>query len=276
MCPICKKNGAFIIKKGFFRGSKNKRIQRYLCKLCCKTFSDQTAHPSYRLRKWYLRQRIFSEICSAVSQREMSRKMGIHQDTIALYLGRMATIAQKRNASFCENNRSREVVFDEMETFEHTKCKPVSIVVVVDNKCRTLLSLETAQMPAKGRIAAKARRKYGPRVDKRPEALRKTMKKLVGNTELKILKSDQNPRYPYLIRKTLPKVIHVAYKGRRGCIVGQGELKEGGFDPLFNLNHTCAMIRDFIKRLTRRTWCTTKKITRLQWILELYMYFFNQ
>jgi len=36
---------------------------------------------------------------------------------------------------------------------------------------------------------------------------------------------------------------HRTVKGRRGSIAGQGELKKIGFDPLFSLNHTCAMLR---------------------------------
>jgi hypothetical protein len=53
--------------------------------------------------------------------------------------------------------------------------------------------------------------------------------------------------------------------------VGQGELKRGGFDLLFALNHSCAMVRDNLKRLSRRTWCTTKRPDRLQCLLNLYI-----
>ena len=30
-------------------------------------------------------------------------------------------------------------------------------------------------------------------------------------------------------------------KGRRGCVIGQGELKRGGYDPLFALNLNYAL-----------------------------------
>jgi hypothetical protein len=58
--------------------------------------------------------------------------------------------------------------------------------------------------------------------------------------------------------------------------VGQGELKRGGFDPLFSLNHTAAMFRDRLKRLSRRTWCTTKRPDRLQLLLDLYAWYHNE
>src|SRR5690606_17518952 len=91
-----------------------------------------------------------------------------------------------------------------------------------------------------------------------------------------VIKSDKAPRYPRYVKQYFPNAKHEESKGRRGCVVGQGELKAGGFDPLFFLNHGCAMVRDNLKRLTRRTWCTTKDASALQDILDLYMCYHNQ
>ncbi|MGZ3656152.1 MAG: hypothetical protein ACXWR1_04035, partial [Bdellovibrionota bacterium] len=49
-----------------------------------------------------------------------------------------------------------------------------------------------------------------------------------------------------------------------------GELKEGRYDPLFSINHTCAMFRANVNRLIRKTWCTTKSQERLRSHLILY------
>lgn len=91
-----------------------------------------------------------------------------------------------------------------------------------------------------------------------------------------VIKSDENPHYPPLIRELFPRGEHLRYKGRRGCVVGQGELKRGGFDPLFSLNHTAAMFRANVNRLFRRTWCTTKKREALTAHLALYSLYHNQ
>ncbi|MBD67124.1 MAG: hypothetical protein CME62_18130, partial [Halobacteriovoraceae bacterium] len=61
----------------------------------------------------------------------------------------------------------------------------------------------------------------------------------------------------------------------RGCIAGQGELKKLRRDPLFALNHTCAMLRDNISRLVRKSWCVSQSIEKLQLHLDLYMKFHN-
>src|SRR5690606_18241397 len=90
-----------------------------------------------------------------------------------------------------------------------------------------------------------------------------------------VFKSDENPHYPSALRKVFPKNHHERFKGRRGCVVGQGELKAGEFDPLFSLNHTCAMLRDNLKTLARKTWCTVKKIASFNALLKMYAWYHN-
>lgn len=75
----------------------------------------------------------------------------------------------------------------------------------------------------------------------------------------------------WLPSEEIPQASHQTHKGRRGAVVGQGELKKIGFDPLFSLNHTCAMLRANISRLVRRTWATTKRADRLKDHLFVYM-----
>ena len=53
-------------------------------------------------------------------------------------------------------------------------------------------------------------------------------------------------------------------------------LKKIRFDPLFSLNHTCAMLRANLNRLFRRTWCTTKKPERLALHIAMYVVFHNE
>src|SRR5690606_13649897 len=167
--------------------------------------------------------------------------------------------------------------FDEMETFEHTKCKPLSIAVAVEEGTRRIICAEVSQMPAKGRLAAIARRKYGYRRDDRAQGLKALCREIRrANPKVARVKSDECPRYPSIVRRYLKGVEHVTYKGLRGCVVGQGELKASGRDPLFALNHSCAMSRDNVKRLSRRTWCTTKRPDRLQSLLDLYIWHHNE
>jgi hypothetical protein len=173
-------------------------------------------------------------------------------------------------------NPSLFVQFDDMETSEHSKLKPLSIPLAVDSDGRKILAFDVAVMPAKGHLARKSMQKYGYRPDERPQALERMFKSLENYVHPQALfRSDQNPLYARRVEKVFPEAEHEQVKGRRGCVVRQGELKKIGWDPLFSLNHTAAMLRANINRLFRRTWCTTKKRERLLDHLYLYAAFHN-
>ena len=131
-------------------------------------------------------------------------------------------------------------------------------------------------MPAKGLLTKMSLRKYGRRVDARSEMANSLFMKIspLGAARVQIT-TDQNPKYPGWLKPHFPNAKHIAVKGRRGCVVGQGELKEGGFDPIFALNHTAAMIRANVSRLFRRTWNTSKRIDRLCAHLLIYADYHN-
>jgi len=168
-----------------------------------------------------------------------------------------------------------QIQFDEVETFEHTTYKPLSILLAVSCS-RQVLATEVASMPAKGLLAAKSRKKYGKRKDERPQALNALFRKLKEvTTERALFESDQNPMYPAILKKHFPEATHRPTPGGRGCVVGQGELKRLKWDPIFSLNHTAAMLRANMNRLFRRTWCTTKTPQGLKDHLALYCWYHN-
>jgi hypothetical protein len=167
--------------------------------------------------------------------------------------------------------------FDDLETSEHTKCKPLSVTLAVEPRHRKILGFQVSSMPAKGHLSQVALRKYGPRRDGRAQGwdtLFEKLKPVVSQTAE--ISSDQNPHYPKWVRKHFPSAKLHTFPGKRGCIAGQGELKKIGFDPLFSLNHTCAMLRANINRLLRRTWCTTKTQAALMDHLWIYTRYHNQ
>jgi len=168
------------------------------------------------------------------------------------------------------------VEFDDLETFEHTKCKPLSVTLAVEHRTRRILGFEVSKMAAKGRLSKLARKKYGPRPDGRSRArgqLFLRIKPLIKEEAL--IKSDENPHYVNDVKFYFPKCRHERHKGQRGSIVGQGELKKVRFDPLFSLNHTYAMLRANINRLFRKTWCTTKSPERLADHIAIYAVYHN-
>lgn len=94
--------------------------------------------------------------------------------------------------------------------------------------------------------------------------------------ETALFKSDQNPTYPFYVYRAFPNARHETTKGGRSCILGQGELKKLGWDPIFSLNHTAAMFRANMNRLFRKTWCTTKTLQGLRDHIDLYVHYHNE
>jgi hypothetical protein len=192
----------------------------------------------------------------------------------------MAVRARVRHEEWLNGGLNRpidEIQFDDLETFEHTKCKPLSVTLVVNKKTREILGFNVSRMSAKGPLARIALKKYGPRKDERPIAWDSILIKLKPYlSPTALIESDENPHYPKFVKRHFGDAIHVRHPGARGAVTGQGELKKLVFDPLFSLNHTCAMLRANLNRLFRRTWCTTKNQQGLIDHLSLYVTYHNE
>lgn len=175
------------------------------------------------------------------------------------------------------HNPILSVQIDEMETHEHTKLKPLSIALAVHGKTREILGYQISQMPARGPQTEISVRKYGKRADHRAIGMNSLFADLLPYLDPKAeIVSDCNPKYPKWFGVDSLGLRHRKEKGRRGCVVGGGELKKIGFDPLFSFNHTAAMLRAKVSRLFRRTWNTTKKVEGLSQHIAIYIDCHNQ
>ena len=81
--------------------------------------------------------------------------------------------------------------------------------------------------------------------------------------------------YRKIVKEVLPKQVHDVFvaeanKEKRRELKYTNQEKRI-FDPIFAVNQRMAKLRDHIKPLTRRSWCTTKKIENLERHIYLYM-----
>lgn len=283
-CPYCQKQNSssgsreIIVAHGtFVRKSDQTKLLRFRCKPCQRHFSLATFSPCYRQRKRHLNPRLFELLASGVSQRRAAFLLRINRKTVFrkfIFLGLASShyLSEDR----CHHAPASEVEFDDLETFEHSKLKPLSVIAAIESGSRRILGFRVARMPAKGLLVKRAFKKYGKRKDERKAKRRELFREIRPFiAENAILKSDESPHYPSDVKIHFPECVHKAYKGQRGCVVGQGEIKAGGFDPLFSLNHSYAMIRANVNRTFRRTWNTTKKAERLSLHLAIYALYHN-
>ena len=273
------RRGQVVLNGNFFRSSDSRWIQRYHCKACSRHFSKATNHPCFMQKKRRINAPLNELLCSGVSQRRAAKILKVNPKTIVRHFRFLASQARLKHQEWLEQYKEKplaSIQFDDLETSEHTKCKPLSVALAIDPNARKILNFKIAQMPAKGLLARTAIKKYGYRKDLRGPAWDRMMKELVPFVNQNaIWTSDENPHYPKHLLRHHPAATHIQMKGGRGAITGQGELKKLRYDPLFMLNHTCAMLRANMNRLFRKTWCTTKNKQGLQDHLDLFVVYFN-
>ena len=272
----CSKENA--IKYGSFRRvSDGRHVQRYQCKTCSLSFSQATFDPAYYQKKRHLNHTCMMLLSSCISMRRTGLVLGIHPITVARKLEYMATQSRlKWDDHLQDCDLISSIQFDELQTIEHTKCKPLSVAMAVSEKSRKIIGFRVSQMPATGYLAAISRKKYGYRVDGRVDGMNDLFKQLKGQLAPNIeIRSDECSFYSGIVKTHFPKAKYRQYKGQKGAVAGQGELKKVLRDPLFYINHTFAMLRANINRLVRKTWCTTKKVSRLIDHLSIYLWVHN-
>ena len=259
------------------RKSDGQRVKRYRCKTCQVTFSQATFEPTYWQKKRHMNHSCMMLLASNVSMRRTAKILGLHPVTVARKLEYLGTQLRLKLGQLNQGFKTIAAIqFDELQTIELTKCKPLSVAMAVSEDGRKILGFEVSSMPATGHLATISRKKYGIRRDDRKKGLAKLFKQLHHHLNQHIsIRSDQCPYYAPIVTRYFPQATYRQFKGETSSISGQGELKKVRRDPLFSINHTFAMLRANINRLIRKTWCTTKKMARLVDHLTIYAWVHN-
>jgi len=268
----------------FVRPSSGKKVRRYRCSACGRTVSDAQFSVHYRKRYRNIDGQIFKLAASSTSIRRMATLLGIHRQTISRHIDSIGPRCKKKIQRLVEKYPNipgvsgvPTIQMDEMHTFEHTKLKPLSVPVVVCETTRLILAFDVGKMPATGKLAKKARDKYKNRPNTRKATLQQMVKQLSLTVPPRVhIHTDKCKYYKRVIRRHFPQATLRQTKGLRPCVVGQGELKASRWDPLFSINHTLACLRDNVKHLARRTWCTIKRPDRLESLLAIAAHFHNK
>lgn len=272
-CPHCYKK-QFKKKGYYYRQISKTYIPRYFCLNCKKHFSTRTKSSTFRQKRPDLNKKVFDYLTSGVSLRRTAGKLCCHYQTVYrkfLWLSAKAKDFHEKQEFFIE-----ELQFDEMESIEHTKLKPLTVAVAVSEKYQ-ILGIKVGRIPAKGALSQISIKKYGPR----PNESEQTLDSLLGNLKLKpkgpsfVIKSDSKPSYKTKVKKYYPEnpyqTFHSYQNKEKRRLMKYTNLEKRVFDPIFATNQRIAKLRDHIKRLARRSWCTTKIKENLEKHLYLYI-----
>src|SRR6185437_10413932 len=150
-------NPGLIVRNGsYFRRSDSRKMARYLCLCCHRSFSSSLWSPFRRQKKRRIHFPLYELHCSGVSQRRLARVLGVNPKTVVRKIRLLARIEQAKHEKFLETQYRKkplsQIQFDDLETSEHTKCKPLSVTLAVDPETRKILKFEVSSMPAKGHL----------------------------------------------------------------------------------------------------------------------------
>ena len=214
---------------------------------------------------------------SGNTQRRTARLLHCSKNTVAQ---KLLWLALHKVESLILESDFKHIQIDELETIEHTKLKPITIPICVNDRYK-ILGLSVGKIRAKGHLAEISFKKYGPRENERPRALTELFEELKKKYKRDpiTITTDAHPMYPELVKKYFPQSMHIQVVSKNHIkkkreLVYSAERKKL-FDPIFALNQRFAMFRADVRRLTRRSWCTTKKIINLRYHLELYKEYNN-
>ncbi len=284
-CPHCHTfdRNDINCRGSYVRKGDSRFVYRYYCKKCGKHYSEQTGSDDYRDHETKNNMTVYHLLVSGVSLRRIAMLTGHARKTVTRRFLRFGKLARRDQEILLKKLETDDFhfLFDDMETYEHSRLKPISITVAVHSS-RFILATALSTMPPK-KNTEKAILKYGKRDDTRSQSLssvldtvKQYIKSKSNHEEIKVFAvSDMAPWYEKGVKLVFEDINYKQFKSRKAIIAGQGELKEKGNDPLFSLNHTCAMLRANISRLFRRSWNTTKCIERLQCHLDIYTLFHN-
>lgn len=260
-----------IQRRGYFYVRVLKRYRRrFLCRGCGRTFSTQTTSNTYRQKRPDLNETIRRLLTNGMSQRQIARVLECSKNTVdqkVTWLAKCLPQASLKNAP--------SVLFiDEMESIEHTKLKPLTLPLAVGDDYR-IYAVSVGRIQAKGPLAELSRKKYGRRQSEKYPALERLFESLTFQKAPRVIRTDESPFYKKLVKRYFPNSTHETFSSRE-LVRKKKELlflnqEKKLFDPLFPLNQRCAMLRQDIKRLARRSWCTTKRPDRLETVLRIYL-----
>jgi len=267
----------FIGKGSFARRVDGRRVQRYRCPECSRSFSTQTFRLDFRLRRPSLNTELFRLFISKVTLRQCARVAGCSRDTVRHRLDLLGNHCrqfhyQRLDAAVARGGLELSCQLDELETFEHNRrLKPLTMPVLIASPSFFLVHFAVGDLPARGGLrpadeqrkleheAVEGKRKSGSR---EAVALCWDVLARVQCPQQRVrVATDLKSQYAAQLEKRFgERLIHDRESGLAPRVSGS---------LLFPINHTFALMRDGLSRLVRRNWATTKKKAKLalhQWV----------
>lgn len=244
-CPNCKseKNTKFGKVK---TRKRSKKVQRFKCLDCKKTFTKRNFLNEYREKRPDLSKKIQRLYLEGVTLRGMARYLNCHYKTAVNKFIKYSLIAMRENRKKLIQNKTKCSIIqtDEMHTWISRRGWKLYIAVAISGWGQ-ILSFRS-----------------GADRDKNLILMLNDIRTSVS--EQTIFFCDDDKKYIPLLEKVYPDNDYLNMKGREA-------------DPyLSHLNFTCSLVRNRLSRMNRKSWSFNRSNDRLQLNLGLLKYNFNK
>ena len=265
MCPKCFAED--FAKKGWIkRKNMSKKIRQYRCKACGTRFTANSLKSTVNQKKPKLNDQIMSLYCEGNTLRGIARILKVSYQTVVRKWRFMANKARVRHEVALGHKEivTQYIQFDQIETFEHTKERPLGIALSIRAKTGQILSAKVCRIPIRALSISKEKIKaYNKRSD-RKEAFYKMLYET---------KQALDKGYSVMACDGEHESIRMA---KIMCPESLIQANVNDYAAMWRLNHTAAKLRHHMSRLTRKTWATTKKRKFLQMHLDLFIAYQNK
>jgi transposase-like protein len=245
----------------------DRRIQRYRCHHCRRSFSSQTFSTTYWLKRPDLLEEVLHGLLSCCCFRQLGRARRVSPSTIALQAGRIG----RHMLLFHELHRPRgtpneAIVLDGFETFELSQFWITHLNTVTGSRSHFTYATTVAELRRKGRMTARQKRRraelearYG-RPD--PKAIEKSVAEALalvvppGAPETLLL-TDEHKAYSRALRRLPDRVFRHE--------VTSSKARRTPENPLFPANLLHLLMRHSGANQKRETIAWSKRNQSMVW-----------
>jgi transposase-like protein len=211
-------------KTGFFqRQAQPRRIQRFTCLHCRRSFSTQTFSTTYWQHDPQLDSLIFMKTVGGMANRQITRELNVAPQTVDRHLGRCGRHSILYHAKQMQTAPpATEIVVDGFESFEWSQYYPFHHHLAVEKGTDFFLYFTDSELRRKGKMTPAQKRRRSE-LEKRhgrpdPKAIEKDMGHLIetvlGASGRVRIYSDDHPGYRRPIRRLGDRIEHLVTPGK--------------------------------------------------------------
>jgi len=207
----------------YLRETDNRKVQRYQCLSCRRTFSTQTFSTTYWQKSPDLDAAIFSKTINGMGNRQIARDLSIEPAIVEHKLARLGRHCLLFLMKMLEQAEpATEIVYDGLETFEYSQHFPYHHNIAVEKRTDFVLFFNDSELRRKGTMTSKQKRQRADLETRlgRPDpktimkATAEMLSVTVNHQQSVTVYTDEHKQYLAPIRKYGQQITHVVTSGK--------------------------------------------------------------